>query len=74
MENKTLRLLMFANDDTYEDLAKYLEIATVTVSNKMNNKTPWTLAETLKIKTRYNLTDDQYFEMFNKEVQVNERY
>ena len=51
-----LRGIIEQNNDTLDELAKYLEIAYPTLSNKMNQHVEFKQSEIKKIKQRYNLT------------------
>ena len=61
-----LRGIIEQNNDTLDELAKYLEIAYPTLSNKMNQHVEFKQSEIKKIKQRYNLTpvelDNIFFE------------
>lgn len=70
MENRLLKSKMVLHGDNHAELAKYLDIALPTVSNKINGKTDWTQTEMLMIKSRYDLTDEEYIKIFDKEVVV----
>lgn len=76
MENKEipkfneLKVLLLRNDDTYEDLAHYIGSSKATVIRKITGKTPWTWVDMQKIRTHYNLTDEQFMDIFlNEELQ-----
>ena len=61
-----LREIIEKHNDTLEDLAKYLDIAYPTLSNKMNQHVEFKQSEIRKIKQRYNLNpveiDSIFFE------------
>lgn len=57
--------------DTVESLAEYLGYAISTVSYKMNGKIKFTLKDAEKISTRYNLTHEEFFEIFLPEISTN---
>lgn len=52
--NRNVRAEMVRYGLTAEDLAAWLSISTVSVSNKLNNKRPWTLPEAKTIVDRLN--------------------
>lgn len=59
-----LRVLLLRKDDTYEDLAHYIGSSKPTVVRKMTGKTPWTWVDMQKIRTHYQLTDEQFMNIF----------
>lgn len=54
-----LREQIDKNNDTLDELAKYLDITYQTLSKKMNEHVEFTRAEIKKIKDRYSLTAEQ---------------
>ncbi len=54
-----LKEQMDKNNDSQEELAKYLNITYQTLSKKLNGHVEFTRCEIKKIKTRYNLTAQQ---------------
>ena len=51
-----------ANDLTYKDISKLLNLSVQTVSAKINGQSDFLLSEILKLKETYNLNDDIFFE------------
>lgn len=59
-----LKVLLLRKDDTYEDLAHYIGSSKPTVVRKMTGKTAWTWVDMQKIRTHYQLTDEQFMNIF----------
>lgn len=67
MLNKNLLLSKMAlHGDKQKDLAEYLEISVPSVSARIvsRNGATFTPDEMMKIKVRYNLTDEEFFATF----------
>lgn len=65
MNSALLRSIMVLHGDTNKDLANYLEITEVSVSNKINeNGTEFKQGEIAKIKEKYGLTMEQVESIF----------
>jgi transcriptional regulator with XRE-family HTH domain len=68
VNNKNLLLSKLTlKGDTQEKLAEYLGIAMKTLRSKLNDESQFTQKEIIKIKKRYNLTNDEVVELFIKE-------
>lgn len=72
MKNKYLKSKMVLHGETHEDLAKILGISVQTMSKKINGQTDFTQTEMNIIREHYNLTDNEYVEMFKKGSAENE--
>lgn len=67
MLNKNLLLSkMVLHGDKQKDLAEYLEISIPSVNTRIlsRNGAEFTPEEMMKIKVRYNLTDEEFFSIF----------
>ena len=65
MNKELLRSIMVLHGDTNKVLADYLGITEQSLSNKINeNGTEFKLSEMRKIRTLYNLTNDQVDRIF----------
>lgn len=64
MNKVMLRSKMVLNGDTYKSLADGMKINTATFSNKINNKANFSKLEMQYIKEKYNLTAEDFVEMF----------
>lgn len=65
MNSRLLRSVMVLNNDTNKDLADFLGISEVSVSNKINEVgTEFKQGEIALIKKRYNLSPEQVEEIF----------
>ena len=67
MLNKNLLVSkMKLHGDTQEDLAKYIGLSTQRLNAKLNgtNGAEFSQSEIAKIKTRYNLTDEEVIQIF----------
>lgn len=67
MNSNILKSKIKLNNDTQENLAKYLGITNPTLSLKINGKSDFLRIEIQLIKQRYNLTLDELDEIFFKE-------
>ncbi len=59
-----LKVLLLRNDHTYEDLAKCIGSSKPTIVRKVTGKTPWTWVDMQRIRTYYNLTNEQFMNIF----------
>ena len=59
-----LKVLLIRRNDTYEDLAHYIGSSRPTIVRKMTGKTAWTWVDMQKIRTHYQLTDEQFMNIF----------
>lgn len=59
-------------DDTINSLADYLGIARQTLSRKLSGEADFTQTEMSLIKIRYNLTDEEFTQIFAKEIYQDE--
>jgi len=65
MNSALLRSIMVLHGDTNKDLADFLKISEVSVSNKINeNGTEFKQGEIAKIKEKYGLTMEQVESIF----------
>lgn len=65
MNSALLRSIMVLHGDTNKDLADFLKISEVSVSNKINeNGTEFKQGEIAKIKEKYDLTMEQVESIF----------
>lgn len=73
MENKEmpkfneLKVLLLRRNDTYEDLAQYIGSSKATIVRKVSGKTPWSWVDMQKIRLHYQLTDEQFINIFFKQ-------
>ena len=76
--NELKRISMFRSkmnlygDNTLDSLADYLGIARQTLSRKLNGEADFTQTEMSMIKIRYNLTDEEFTQIFTKEINQDE--
>lgn len=59
-------------DNTLDSLADYLGIARQTLSRKLNGEADFTQTEMSMIKIRYNLTDEEFTQIFTKGINCDE--
>lgn len=59
-------------DDTLDTLAEYLGVVRQTLSRKINGETDFTQTEMSLIKIRYNLTNEEFAQLFAKEIKQDE--
>lgn len=59
-------------DENLNSLADELGIVRQTLSKKISGEANFTIAEAAKLKSRYNLTDKEYEELFKKEITQDE--
>lgn len=77
-ERRTQRIRLFRSkmslygDDTLDSLAEYLTIARQTLSRKINGESDFTQTEMSMIKVRYQLNDEEFSQIFTKEICQNE--
>lgn len=69
---RLLKSKMTLYGDTQESLAKYLSLTRQTLSRKISGEYDFTQTEMSLIKKRYNLTDEEFAQIFTKEVSTNE--
>ena len=55
-------------DNTLDSLANYLGLARQTLSRKLNGEADFTQTEMSMIKLRYKLTDEEFAQIFTKEI------
>lgn len=73
MFTRKLRSIMALHGDTDKVLASILNTSRVTISNKMLQKTPFTIDEVKTIADRYNLDPQQVWDIFfDNKVYTNE--
>lgn len=60
-------------DNTMNSLADYLGIARQTLSRKLNGEVDFTQTEMSMLKIRYNMTDEEFSQIFTKEIEKDER-
>lgn len=76
--NELKRISMFRSkmnlygDNTLDSLADYLGIARQTLSRKLNGEADFTQTEMSMIKIRYNLTNEEFTQIFTKEIYQDE--
>lgn len=63
MKYKLLGIIKY-NNETSEDLIKYLQISSSTFYNKLNGRNEFTRNEIKKIKERYKLNPEQINDIF----------
>lgn len=61
-----LRGLMVANGDRAKDIANMLLISTTTVSNKLNDHSPWDSDEMWALMEKYNIDPSEMAKYFPK--------
>lgn len=61
-----LKILLFKNGDTYEDLSNYINRSVGTITNKILGKRKWDWEEMQKIRLHYSLTDEEFMNIFFK--------
>ena len=59
-----LKVLLLRNNDTYNDLAKYIGSSKPTIVRKVSGKTPWSWVDMQKIRLHYKLNDEQFMNIF----------
>ena len=64
MNQKLLRIKMLNGNDNQSQLAEYLGLSPVTMSQKMTGKTQFKAEEIAKIVWKYNLTPQETYEIF----------
>lgn len=62
-----LKVLLFRKNDTYEDLAQYIGSTKTTIVRKISGKTPWSWVDMQRIRLHYQLTDEQFINIFFKQ-------
>lgn len=76
--NELKRISMFRSkmnlygDNTLDSLADNLKIARQTLSRKISGEADFTQTEMSMIKLRYNLTDEEFAQLFIKEINQDE--
>lgn len=69
MHNERLiRSKMILYGDTFETLGEYLGLTRQTLSKKVSGEADFTQTEMSLIKKRYELTDEEFAQIFTKEV------
>lgn len=63
MKYKLLGIIKY-NNDTSDDLIKYLGISSSSFYNKLNKRYEFTREEIFKIKEKYNLSPEQLNDIF----------
>ena len=64
MNKALLRSIMVLNGDTYQTLSEDMKMEKATFSRKINSSASFTKKEMQFIREKYNLTADQFIEMF----------
>jgi len=64
MNTNELKAEITRNNETSAILAKHLNMTGATFSNKLNNKSEFTLGEIQKIKEHYDLSPERLAEIF----------
>ena len=64
MNSNELKAEIMRNNESSAMLAKVLNMTGATFSNKLNNKSEFTLCEIQKIKEHYNLSAERLTEIF----------
>lgn len=65
MDKALLRSIIIRNGDTYETLAEYLHISKRSFISKINEAgTEFKQSEISKIKSKYNLNDEEVIQIF----------
>lgn len=59
-----LKVLLIRKNETYEDLAKHIESSKPTIVRKVTGKTPWNWVDMQKIRLHYQLTDEEFMNIF----------
>jgi transcriptional regulator with XRE-family HTH domain len=62
-----LKVLLLRKNDTYEDLAQYIGSTKATIVRKISGKTPWSWVDMQKIRLHYQLTNEQFIDIFFKQ-------
>lgn len=62
-----LKVLLLRKNETYEDLARYIGSSKATIVRKMTGKVAWSWVEMQKIRLHYQLTDEQFMNIFFKQ-------
>lgn len=65
---RLLRSKMTLHGDTFESLGVYLGLSRQTISKKVSGEADFTQTEMSMIKTRYQLSDEEFAQIFTKEV------
>ena len=64
-----LKVLLLRRNDTYEDLAKCIGTTKTTIVRKISGRTQWAWDEMLSIKEHYELTNEEFMNIFfNQQV------
>lgn len=64
MNTNKLKARMVENGDTLKDLSNALDISSTSCSMKVNQIRDFTITELSRIKRRYNLTAEEFEEIF----------
>lgn len=65
MDKALLRSIIVLHEDTYETLAEYLQISKRSLISKINESgSEFKQSEISKIKTKYNLDDEEVIKIF----------
>lgn len=67
-KNKFRAKMMLHGDTTITSLASYLSITGKTLAMKINGISDFSQSEMYAIKERYNLSQEEFIEMFEKDV------
>lgn len=62
-----LRVLLLRNDNTYDDLAKFIGSSKATIVRKISGRAKWSWEDMQKIRLHYSLTDDEFMNIFFKQ-------
>lgn len=69
---RLLKSKMTLYGDTYESLGNRLSLTRQSISKKISGESDWTQTEMSLIKKRYKLSDEEFAQIFTKEVSANE--
>lgn len=59
-----LKVLLLRKNDTYEDLAKCIGTTKTTIVRKISGRSQWSWDELVMIKDCYNLTNEEFMNIF----------
>lgn len=73
MHKNAFRSVMVYHNDNTAEIAKYLGVSRVAVSDKLNGRYDFRLAEIEMLTKRWNLTPQQVYDIFIKDVTDNRK-